>query len=456
MKALLLLSGLGFLGLLSEILNFKKIIHKLAIVGLIITLAITFLEWDNPLPYQFNDMVFFDNNAIAFIVVLLITAILWFLTSSVYFEDNEHVADKTTLVLFALVGAVCMVSYNNLTMLFIGIEILSICMYVLAGSSKGNLGSNESAMKYFLMGSFATGFLLMGIAFIYGATASFNLETIKTSLEANAGSKELIYTGITLLAIGLSFKISAVPFHFWAPDVYDGAPIQITSLMSTIVKTAAIVAFYKLFTVSFGSQSATWECTLSYIAGLTILVGNIVAVYQKSAKRMLAYSGISHAGYLLLAILANNEAGGNALIYYTLAYSVATIAAFTIIGLVLKQKGTSDFDAFSGLAKNNKLLTVATIISMLSLAGIPPFAGFFGKYSLFTAYLENHGIALIIVALIGSAISIYYYFRLIVTLFKGESEEIIPINGTVKLVLVICILLTVALGVFPDVVNGGW
>jgi NADH-quinone oxidoreductase subunit N len=306
------------------------------------------------------------------------------------------------------------------------------------------------------MGSFATGFLLMGIAFIYGATASFNLETIKTSLEANAGSKELIYTGITLLAIGLSFKISAVPFHFWAPDVYDGAPIQITSLMSTIVKTAAIVAFYKLFTVSFGSQSATWECTLSYIAGLTILVGNIVAVYQKSAKRMLAYSGISHAGYLLLAILANNEAGGNALIYYTLAYSVATIAAFTIIGLVLKQKGTSDFDAFSGLAKNNKLLTVATIISMLSLAGIPPFAGFFGKYSLFTAYLENHGIALIIVALIGSAISIYYYFRLIVTLFKGESEEIIPINGTVKLVLVICILLTVALGVFPDVVNGGW
>ena len=434
----------------------KKIIHKLAIVGLIITLAITFLEWDNPLPYQFNDMVFFDNNAIAFIVVLLITAILWFLTSGVYFEDNEHVADKTTLVLFALVGAVCMVSYNNLTMLFIGIEILSICMYVLAGSSKGNLASNESAMKYFLMGSFATGFLLMGIAFIYGATASFNLETIKTSLEANAGSKELIYTGITLLAIGLSFKISAVPFHFWAPDVYDGAPIQITSLMSTIVKTAAIVAFYKLFTVSFGSQSATWECTLSYIAGITILVGNIVAVYQKSAKRMLAYSGISHAGYLLLAILANNEAGGNALIYYTLAYSVATITAFTIIGLVLKQKGTSDFDAFSGLAKNNKLLTVATIISMLSLAGIPPFAGFFGKYSLFTAYLENHGIALIIVALIGSAISIYYYFRLIVTLFKGESKEIIPINGTVKLVLVICILLTVALGVFPDVVNGGW
>ena len=456
MKALLLLSGLGFLGLLSEILNFKKIIHKLAIVGLIITLAITFLEWDNPLPYQFNDMVFFDNNSIAFIVVLLITAILWFLTSSVYFEDNEHVADKTTLVLFALVGAVCMVSYNNLTMLFIGIEILSICMYVLAGSNKGNLASNESAMKYFLMGSFATGFLLMGIAFIYGATASFNLETIKTALEANAGSKELIYTGITLLAIGLSFKISAVPFHFWAPDVYDGAPIQITSLMSTIVKTAAIVAFYKLFTVSFGSQSATWECTLSYIAGITILVGNIVAVYQKSAKRMLAYSGISHAGYLLLAILANNEAGGNALIYYTLAYSVATIAAFTIIGLVLKQKGTSDFDAFSGLAKNNKLLTVATIISMLSLAGIPPFAGFFGKYSLFTAYLENHSIALIIVALIGSAISIYYYFRLIVTLFKGESEEIIPINGTVKLVLILCIILTVALGLFPDVMNGGW
>lgn len=284
MKALLLLSGLGFLGLLSEILNFKKIIHKLAIVGLFVTLAVTFLEWDNPLPYQFNDMVFFDNNAISFIVVLLITSILWFLTSSTYFEDNEHLADKTTLVLFSLVGAVCMVSYNNLTMLFIGIEILSICMYVLAGSSKGDLSSNESAMKYFLMGSFATGFLLMGIALIYGATGTFNIESIKTLLDNSNGSKELIYTGITLLAIGLSFKISAVPFHFWAPDVYEGAPIQVTSLMSTIVKTAAIVAFYKLFTVSFGSQSGNWECTISYIAGLSILIGNIIAVFQNWRK----------------------------------------------------------------------------------------------------------------------------------------------------------------------------
>lgn len=171
---------------------------------------------------------------------------------------------------------------------------------------------------------------------------------------------------------------------------------------------------------------------------------------------MLAYSGISHAGYLLLAILANNLSGGNALIYYTLAYSVATIAAFTIIGLVLKHKGSSDFEAFNGLGKNNKLLTLATIISMLSLAGIPPFAGFFGKYTLFTAYLENHGIGLVIVALIGSAISIFYYFRLIISLFKGENEEIIPINGSVKLALIICILLTVALGLFPEVMNGGW
>jgi NADH-quinone oxidoreductase subunit N len=456
MKALLLLSGLGFLGILSEILNFKKIIYKLAIVGLIATLGITFLEWDNPTPAYFDNMVLFDNLSVSFIAVLLLTAILWFLTSSAIFEDEKDIADKTTLVLFSLVGAVCMVSYHNLTMLFIGIEILSICMYVMAGSKKGDLASNESAMKYFLMGAFATGFLLMGIAFIYGASASFDLAEIKIYMENSPKNTELVYTGITLLVIGLSFKISAVPFHFWAPDVYDGAPIQVTSLMSTIVKTAAIAAFYKLFTVSFASQSASWECTLSYIAGITVLVGNVIAVFQSSAKRMLAYSGISHAGYLLLAILANNAAGGNALVYYTLAYSVATIAAFTIIGLVLNHKGSSNFDAFNGLGKNNKLLAFATIIAMLSLAGIPPFAGFFGKYYLFTSYLENHGIALVVIALVGSAISIFYYFRLIVALFKGESEEIIPINGTVKLVLVICILLTVALGVFPEVMNGGW
>jgi NADH-quinone oxidoreductase subunit N len=171
---------------------------------------------------------------------------------------------------------------------------------------------------------------------------------------------------------------------------------------------------------------------------------------------MLAYSGISHAGYLLLAILANNASGGNALVYYTFAYSVATIAAFAIIALVLQAKGDTNFSSFEGLGKKNPLLALATIISMLSLAGIPPFAGFFGKYYLFTSYLENHGIGLIIVALIGSAISIYYYFRLIVTMFKGESEEVIPMSGTVKLVLILCMLITVVLGIFPDVMSGGW
>ena len=185
MKALILLSGLGFLGILSEILNFKKIIYKLTIVGLILTLGITFLEWDNPAPLQFSNMVNFDNLAISFIAVLVLTAILWFLTSAPIFDDSEHVADKTTLILFALVGAVCMVSYHNVTMLFIGIEILSICMYVMAGSKKGDLGSNESSMKYFLMGAFATGFLLMGIAFIYGATATFDIAEIKMYMENN-------------------------------------------------------------------------------------------------------------------------------------------------------------------------------------------------------------------------------------------------------------------------------
>jgi NADH-quinone oxidoreductase subunit N len=455
MKALILLSSLGFLGILSEILNFKKAIYNIAIVGLILTLGFTFLEWDNPTPIYYN-MVNFDNISVSFIAVLITTAILWLLMSYKMFEDQAHIADKTTLVLFALVGAVCMVAYSNLTMLFIGIEILSICMYVLAGSKKGSLESNESAMKYFLMGAFATGFLLMGIAFIYGASASFDIIKIKNYMESNPQNTELIYTGITLLVIGLSFKISAVPFHFWAPDVYDGAPIQVTSLMSTIVKTAAIAAFYRLFTTSFASQSAHWETTLTYIAGLTIILGNITAVFQSSAKRMLAYSGISHAGYLLLAILANNTLGGHSLVFYTFAYSIATIGAFTVITAVLQAKGNTEFDTFNGLGKKNRLLAIALIISMLSLAGIPPFAGFFGKYYLFTAYLQNHSIALIIIALLGSAISIFYYFRLIVALFKGESEEVIELSTPKKLVLLVVVAITVTLGLCPEIINGGW
>jgi NADH-quinone oxidoreductase subunit N len=456
MKTLVILSSLGFLGILSEILNFKKVIHKIAIVGLLVALGITVTEWDNPLPMHFYNMVSFDNQSVAFTAVIIITGILWLLSSNSFFDDEQHIADKTTLVLFSLVGAVCMVSYHNLTMLFIGIEILSICIYVLAGSKKNDLASNESAMKYFLMGSFATGFLLMGIAFIYGATASFDIEEIKMYMQNGAKNVELVYTGVLLLVIGLSFKISAVPFHFWAPDVYEGAPIQVTSLMSTVVKTAAIAAFFKLFTTSFGTQTGIWEPTLTWITGITVIVGNVIAVFQTNAKRMLAYSGISHAGYLLLAVLANNENGGHALIYYTLAYSVSTIVAFTVISAVASAKGNTDFDSFKGLGKKNPLLIVATIISMLSLAGIPPFAGFFGKYFLFESYLEKHGVELIIVALVGSAISIYYYFRLIVTMFKGDSEEIIPLTGTAKLVLIIGIILTIAMGICPDMIKGGW
>jgi NADH-quinone oxidoreductase subunit N len=456
MKALILLSSLGILGILSEILNFKKIIYKICLFGLIVTLGVCVTEWDNPAPMLFNKMVLFDNLAVSFSAVLITTGILWFMMSADLFKNTELQSDKSTLVLFSLVGAVCMVSYHNLTMLFIGIEILSICMYVMAGSQKESLASNESAMKYFLMGAFATGFLLMGIAFIYGATASFDLTEIKTYMEQSPKNTELVYTGILMLVIGLSFKISAVPFHFWAPDVYEGAPVQITALMSTIVKTAAIAAFYKLFVISFESQSHIWEPTLSYIAGITIIVGNIIAVFQNNTKRMLAYSGISHAGYLLLAILANNTAGGNALIYYTLAYSIATIAAFTVILVVSKQKENEGFDAFEGLGKKNPLIALATIIAMFSLAGIPPFAGFFGKYFLFTSYLTSHDIPLIIVSIVGSAISIYFYFRLIVTLFKGESDEVIQLSMNTKIVLILSIVFTLLLGLFPDSILGGW
>ena len=456
MKALIIISCLGFLALLAEILNFKKHLYTLTLLGLTIALGASFTEWNSAMPSYLNHMVLFDNYSVAFIGVLIITAILWFLMAPSFFKDDTHTADKSALVLFALVGAICMVSYHNMTMLFIGIEILSICMYVLAGSNKKDLASNESAMKYFLMGAFATGFLLMGIAFIYGATASFDIFQIKLYLQNNPAASPLFYTGIILMLIGLAFKISAAPFHFWAPDVYDGAPIQVTSFMATIVKTAAIAAFFKLFSTSFAAASDTWSTTLMWLTAITILVGNITAVFQNDIKRMLAYSGVSHAGYLMLAILAMNELGAHSLVYYTLAYSIATIAAFAVVLAVINAKGNSHFDSFLGLAKNNRLLAVASTVSMLSLAGIPPLAGFFGKYYVFTAYLQNHSPILVLIALSGSAISIYYYFRLIVNMFKFESEEKIALSYSTKVLLVASVILTILLGLMPDLILGIW
>src|SRR4051812_31852082 len=331
MKALILLSSLGVISLLAEIFSFKKLLYPVVLLGLIGTFILNLGDWNTHFTYY--KMMQFDNYAVAFTAVILVVAFLWFLMAESFFKEETNQTDHYSLILFALAGAVMMVSYNNMAMLFLGIEILSIPMYILAGSNKTDVSSNEAAFKYLIMGAFATGFLLFGIALIYGATGSFDLSEISGALSAGKLSS-IFYVGVLLMLIGMAFKVSAVPFHFWAPDVYQGAPTVITAFMATIVKTAAFAAFLRLFYGTFMPVGDKWMNVVWVMAALTLLVGNITAVLQTSTKRMLAYSSVAHAGYMLLALLAGNRYSGSAILFYTAAYSIGSIATFCIVNII--------------------------------------------------------------------------------------------------------------------------
>ncbi len=398
-------------------------------------------------------MLTFDNYAVAFSTGLSVIALLWFMMSKDYFENNTHVTDHFALVLFALVGAVFMVSYSNLAMLFLGIEILSIALYILAGSKMTDLFSNEASFKYFLMGSFATGFLLFGIALIYGVTGSFDLIKIANGVAGTSGEMSyMLYAGMLLMLVGLAFKISAVPFHFWAPDVYEGSPTVVTTFMSTIVKIAAFAAFFKLFATCFASVSHEWKNVVQVITILTLVVSNITAVYQNSVKRMLAFSSIAHAGYLLIALVSLNESSDSAILYYVTVYAVATVGAFAVLHNVAFENENVSTEAFNGLGKRNPFMAFVMTISLLSLAGIPPLAGFFAKYYLFTVAFQSGLIALVLIAILTSLIGIYYYFRIIIAMYLKSSDVLtpVPLPTIQKVLLAICMLASIILGVAPD------
>ncbi len=450
MKALILLSSLGVITLLAEIFSFKRVLYPFVLFGIATIFILNALDWNSNLLY-FN-MMRFDNFAVAFTGALLLIAFLWFLMSKDFFKEETSKTDHYSLLIFALAGAVIMVSYTNMAMLFLGIEILSIPMYVLAGSKKEDVLSNEAAFKYLIMGAFATGFLLFGIVLIYGATGSFDLTEIAVKIANHSTTiPSLFYAGVLLMLVGLSFKVSAVPFHFWAPDVYQGAPTPITAFMSTIVKTAAFAAFLRLFTTSFMSVGSTWQCILWVIAALTLLTGNVTAVAQTSAKRMLAYSSIAHAGYMLLGLLAGNSFSNSAILTYATAYSIASLAAFCVISIVDRAKETDVVDAFNGLGKSNPFLALMMTVSLLSLAGIPPTAGFFAKYYIFTAAFQAGNVGLVLIAIIASLIGVYYYFRIIIAMyFKEGSKDKMEIEINQSILLAIAAIATIALGLFPD------
>lgn len=439
----------------------KPALLPVSAAGLLIALGLVAWSWNQAPATYYGDMFHDDHFSLAFSGLLIISTLLILLLSKDYFEKySEHVAEYYALILFSLTGGIIMASYANLSMLFIGIEILSVNAYILAGISKKDPLSNEASLKYFLMGAFFTAFLLLGIAFLYGATGSFSMEKISSMVRSGHAQPLFLHAGILLVLVALCFKVSIAPFHFWTPDVYDGSPTLITSYMSTVVKIAGFAAFIHLFDQAFGSVNSFWASSIWILAALTLFIGNIAALVQLSFKRLLAYSSISHAGYMLLAILVSGKASGiamaapqNAILIYSIAYSFATIAAFGSLIAIHAQTGSDSLETFKGLSKKNPLLAIVLTISMCSLAGIPLTAGFFGKFYMFSTAIENHQVWIVIIGVINAIIGIYYYFKIVVAMYFNEpaAESVkIRLNLPFTLVLGFTTVLTLVLGFYPS------
>jgi len=451
MNTLIAIIGLGVLCLLFEIMNFRKAIIPVTILGLMGILGLTLSELNSPATYH-NNMIVVNKFSVAFSSLFIVLTIFLVALSHNFYEKHQtKISDYIAIKIFLLSGAVAMVSFGNLSMFFLGIEILSISLYVLAASDRMNIKSNEAGLKYFLMGSFASGILLFGICLIYGAMGTFDIIEI-SELSQSAELPSWFFIGIVLLTIGMLFKIAAVPFHFWAPDVYQGAPALTTATMSTLAKVVAMASLYKLLTAMNVEITYGFQVVIVVISIASMTVGNIMALKQTNVKRMLAFSGISHAGFMLMALLSATTAAGS-LLYYATAYSLAGIAAFAVLLYVCKDKGNEEISHFNGLGKTNPILAAVLTASLLSMAGIPVFAGFFAKLMLFTQTIESGYLIVVIAAVINSIISVGYYFKLILAMYtKDAVEEKQATPFAVYAVAVLAIVINLIISLYPTLI----
>jgi NADH-quinone oxidoreductase subunit N len=459
MKEILIPIITGMLALFTEILLVRKATYWVVLSGLLLTFAAAIYDLNvGQYDKLYGDFVMLEmtQTALGFIAVLSLLTASWFVLAHRYFTEEAKSVDYQALVIFSFVGAICMVSFTNLIMFFLGLEILSIPMYVLAGSRKLNLRSNEAAFKYFLMGAFASALTLMGIALLYGATGSFDLYVIADRVSNSALElHSLAGYGALFLIGGMSFKIAAAPFHFWAPDVYQGAPTPVTALMAVMVKTAAIVSMLLVFQGALGRIAGSWTNILAVIAAVSILLGNLIALWQESVKRLLAYSSIAHAGYLLIAVLVGTGYASQGLTLYTLSYGAATLLAFFVLYFLTRNNGNNtEVSALEGLGKSHPMLAGIMTVAFLSLAGIPPTSGFMAKYLLFAAGLQTGYIWLIVIAVIGSLISLFYYLKVISAMYFGEPSSIQrpELTWSEEAVLLFLAGLTLLLGILPSIV----
>ena len=469
MNAIILSAVFGIVMMLSSaFVKNTKAYKSIALVGLILVLLANICEtyshaWLNIPLYG---MLEFDRFGLYFNTIAIACTILFSAFSQREIERVGHyIGEYFALIFFVLCGIFILSAYNNLLMLFVGIEIMSIPLYILTGARKENLKSNEASLKYFLMGSFSTGILLMGIALVYGGTGDFNLVHPVQQMEAavtGAGNKAMSFldvAGMLLILVGLCFKVSAAPFHFWAPDIYDGSPSVFTSFMATIVKAGGFIAFIRLFALRADETSilqnavigVDWKLIFSVIIVATLVFGNITAIFQQSVKRMLAYSSIAQAGFMLFALLSLNETAKEGLLLYVVAYSVATIGLF---GILAKMKDYT-LAGYNGMAKSHPTLAFANAIFLLSLSGIPLSIGFFAKYYMLMAVIQTGGyIWVAVIGVVFAVISVFYYFRVIWSMyFKAGTVELkYPVTKGFKIMAVVLAILIIILGTFPQLI----
>lgn len=457
---------------------FKKDSHGWLVgLGLVVLAGAavsTIAIWDNP-QRVFSGMFSADSLTQVFTLIFILgTVLVWLLSYNYVVREGIAIGEYYALLLFATAGMVMMAGGTNLITIFLGLEVMSIASYVLAGLLKKRLASSEASLKYFLMGAFASGFLLYGIALIYGSTGSLDHVVLGERLASQAGGPDwLLLVGIGLLVVGFGFKVAAVPFHMWAPDVYEGAPTSVTGFMAAGVKAAGFAALFRVFAGPLATLHVDWSGILWVVAVLTMTLGNVAAITQRNIKRMLAYSSIAHAGYLLVALVALSETSSAALLFYLFQYTLSTVGAFGVIialGAMNRDGRESlNLSEYNGLGFRHPVLGFTLSLFMFSLAGIPPTAGFMGKVYIFSAAVQAGYTWLVIIAVLNSVVAVTYYLGVVVHLYMREPGEVFAGDGTVEagpgvVILRVGVLTavglliagwgTLQLGVFPSQVLG--
>lgn len=430
----------------------KEHLGVVALAGLIGALLTTLPRWGGD-ARGFRDMIVLDDYALFFDVVVCYAGALVVLLSLDYLPRNGvESGEYYALVLFAASGMMLLASANDLVSVFLSLELTSLSLYILAGLFKTRLASGEASMKYFLLGAFASSFLVYGIALVFGATGSTNFDRIASAATGRT-SDPLLLVALALLLVGFGFKISLVPFHMWVPDVYEGAPTSVTAFIATGSKAAAFAALIRVLVVALRSERPDWTPLLWAVAVVTMTVGNVLAIAQSNLKRMLAYSAIAHVGYMLVGLVAGGAPGAGAVLFYLLAYTFTTIGTFGVITLCRRAgEEAVDVAAYAGLARRHPVLAATLGLFLLSLIGIPPLAGFVGKFYLFGAAVRAGFVWLAVVAVLNSALAAYYYLRVIVYMYMREADGDVAAYAPSfagGLALAISVVGIVLLGVMP-------